>query len=391
MPRVAVRANAILGVSAAVCLAAAACAPAGGSPTAAKPAATQASATQAPAAKATTAKAAGGAADAEMAKYFEGKTITVTVGYNTGGGYDTMARMLAVHMPKHIPGNPKIVVENQAGSDSLVATQAVMRKKADGYSAVVGANFLDDEALGADVPGIELNNPPVILGTAYASWQDRPYFCTRSEVATSWEQFMARGAQNPLTMGMQTRGGWTEYSGTIIKLPVKIVYGYQGGRETQQAMDRKEIEATHWCHPPSIKREFPEWITSKFITPIADFEDNPERHAEFIREGGWPMPKKIEELVQLSDHHKQVLNTWRATSRSGGYLVSLPPGTPENVVTTLRAALKATAEDPGYVADMKQRELIAGFKPGDAMIKEAQDLAAAPDALKTDLKVLTGN
>ena len=43
---------------------------------------------------------------------FEGKVITIVVGYAPGGGYDRMARLLAKHLPKHIPGKPAITVEN---------------------------------------------------------------------------------------------------------------------------------------------------------------------------------------------------------------------------------------------------------------------------------------
>lgn len=327
----------------------------------------------------------------EMARAFAGKTITFTVGYSPGGGYDTMARMLAVHMPRHIPGGPKIIVENQAGSDSLVATQNVMRKKPDGLSAAVGANFLDDEALGVDVAGIDPGNPPVILGTAYASWLDRPYFCTRSDVATTWDEAVARGVQNPITMGMQVRGGWTEFTGTILKLPFKIVYGYKGAKETEQALDRKEIESTHWCHPPSIKREFPEWIPTKFVTPIADFEGNPERHKAFIEEGGWQMPKPIEQLVKMTDRQLKVLEQYRKIGTSGGYLVSIPPGTPDNIATGLRDALKATAEDPAYIQDMKSRNLIAGYRSGQVILQEFQDLRTQPEEIKADLRILAGN
>ncbi len=35
---------------------------------------------------------------AQAASYFGGKTITFTVGYAPGGGYDTYARIVAVHM-----------------------------------------------------------------------------------------------------------------------------------------------------------------------------------------------------------------------------------------------------------------------------------------------------
>ena len=46
------------------------------------------------------------------APYYEGKTVRIIVGFGPGGGYDRMARLLAKHLPKHIPGKPVVLVEN---------------------------------------------------------------------------------------------------------------------------------------------------------------------------------------------------------------------------------------------------------------------------------------
>src|SRR5262249_2313417 len=56
-----------------------------------------------------------------VADFYAGKTVTLTVGYSVGGGYDTYARILARHMGKHIPRNPAVVVQNMPGAGSLKA------------------------------------------------------------------------------------------------------------------------------------------------------------------------------------------------------------------------------------------------------------------------------
>ena len=50
-------------------------------------------------------------AHSATAQSFEGKTITIIVGYKPGGGYDSIARLLAHHLPKHIPGRPTVVAD----------------------------------------------------------------------------------------------------------------------------------------------------------------------------------------------------------------------------------------------------------------------------------------
>jgi len=47
---------------------------------------------------------------AAQTPYYQGKTITIITGSQTGDLYDIYARMIATHMGKHIPGNPSILV-----------------------------------------------------------------------------------------------------------------------------------------------------------------------------------------------------------------------------------------------------------------------------------------
>src|SRR3954464_693548 len=67
--------------------------------------------------------AAAAPAAAQEADFYKGKTINLIVGFTPGGGYDLYARMLARHMPRHIPGNPTIIVENMPSAGSLTAVR----------------------------------------------------------------------------------------------------------------------------------------------------------------------------------------------------------------------------------------------------------------------------
>ena len=69
------------------------------------------------------------------APYYEGKVITMICGLAAGGGYDVWARLVAKHMPKHIPGRPSVVVQNMLGATSIVATNHVYSQvKPDGLT-----------------------------------------------------------------------------------------------------------------------------------------------------------------------------------------------------------------------------------------------------------------
>ena len=47
--------------------------------------------------------------------FYQGKTLRVIVASAAGGGSDIVARLMMRHLPRHIPGNPTIVVENMPG------------------------------------------------------------------------------------------------------------------------------------------------------------------------------------------------------------------------------------------------------------------------------------
>src|SRR5678816_171004 len=82
--------------------------------------------------------------------YFQGKTITIIVGYLAGDGYDIWARLLAAHMGKHIPGNPGIIAQNMPGAGSMIAANNVFNvAKPDGLTmASIGPSLYLDQLIG---------------------------------------------------------------------------------------------------------------------------------------------------------------------------------------------------------------------------------------------------
>ena len=51
-----------------------------------------------------------------ISDFYRNKRVTIIQGSAPGGGYDMYARTLARHLPKHIPGHPRILVQNKPGA-----------------------------------------------------------------------------------------------------------------------------------------------------------------------------------------------------------------------------------------------------------------------------------
>src|SRR3954466_2676869 len=60
--------------------------------------------------------------DSARAQFYKGKTITMIVNYPAGGPTDLEGRIVALHLPAHIPGNPTIVVKNVGGAGGLIGS-----------------------------------------------------------------------------------------------------------------------------------------------------------------------------------------------------------------------------------------------------------------------------
>src|SRR5438045_7322335 len=75
---------------------------------------------------------------AAQADFYSGKSIQLLVGLSAGGGYDAYARMLARHMGRHIPGNPRLIPQNMPGAGSLKAVNYLYNVAPKDGTAIAG-------------------------------------------------------------------------------------------------------------------------------------------------------------------------------------------------------------------------------------------------------------
>src|SRR4051812_17635953 len=66
----------------------------------------------------------GARADA-ISDFYTGKTMTIIVGADSGGGYDAQGRLMSRHIARFIPGNPTVIVQNMPGAGSLTAANQI--------------------------------------------------------------------------------------------------------------------------------------------------------------------------------------------------------------------------------------------------------------------------
>jgi len=78
------------------------------------------------------------------AQLYKGKTVTMIVNYPAGGPTDLEGRIVAHHLPKHIPGSPSIVVKNVGGAGGIIGSNQLGEASPNGErSASLPSTCLD--------------------------------------------------------------------------------------------------------------------------------------------------------------------------------------------------------------------------------------------------------
>src|SRR5687768_4661353 len=180
---------------------------------------------------------------AAHAQYYAGKTITLVVGYKPGGGYDRTARMLARHLPDHIPGKPSIIVQNMPGANSLIAANHMYNvAKPDGLT--IGtfnrnlpiAQLLKVEGVKYDITKFQWVGSAANESTILAIRSDLPY--------KTFDEL--RKAKQPVVIGSTGPGANTHDFPLLLKellgLNFKIVSGYSSSAGIMLAVERKEVD-----------------------------------------------------------------------------------------------------------------------------------------------------
>src|SRR2546426_9635835 len=56
------------------------------------------------------------------AEFFGQKTVKFMITYEPGGSYDLYARLVTIHLPKHLGGHPAMVMQYMPGAGGLLGT-----------------------------------------------------------------------------------------------------------------------------------------------------------------------------------------------------------------------------------------------------------------------------
>ncbi len=310
--------------------------------------------------------------------FYRGKTVRLLVGFSAGGGYDTVARLLARHLPRHIPGNPNVVVENMPGASGLIAANYMFHQapKDGTVLEVFSEPALRDELMKAE--GAQFRAREFTwLGSTQV--QTNLCFARTDSGITSFPDLI--GSSRQLIVGTTGPGSnlhdFPAVLRSALNANIRLVPGYPGSSDVTLAVESGEVNGA--CIPwESIRVSRPQWFSGspQFATILV--QQGAEKHAEL------PNVPLAEELAQ-TEEQRQLIRAATSTLAISKPLIA-PPGVPADRVVVLRQAFDSMMKDPELLRDAENGKIDLSVKSWEQVVAIVDDILKTPPAVADQLK-----
>jgi tripartite-type tricarboxylate transporter receptor subunit TctC len=298
---------------------------------------------------------------AHAADFYQGKTLTLIVGFAPGGGVDTTARVVARHLVRFIPGEPGVVVQNMEGAAGIVAMNYVdKRVVADGLTVTIpGRSWYVEGALKG--PGVAFDVDKLTYIGSPGGVNSALFVRT----ATGVDSISALKSSSKTlifgTLGSTTPTAMVPALLAANGYPIKLISGYVSTARVLLALEQGEIDGFFTVEDSFARRH--DLLDKGIVRPILQTR---------ATHPGMPV---LSDVVPQTQH--ALLMLLEAPEDFGLPLVG-PPGIPSERVAILRKAFLAMAADPQYQADaLKAEQPVGSPITGTKLVSMIQELAKA--------------
>jgi tripartite-type tricarboxylate transporter receptor subunit TctC len=312
--------------------------------------------------------ATGMAAADPVADFYKDKTVTIVVGSDVGGGYDTNARLLSRHIGKFIPGNPTVVVQNRPGGGSITAANYIYNAAPkDGTTIGMVQRGIPLWKLTAQ-PGVQYDPEKYNwIGNMSAEVSVIAVWQANSPVAKVEDLYTKE-----LVVGGSGSGGENETCprllNAVLGTKFKIISGYKSQTEVLLAMERGEVIGNAGLSWPTLKTNKADELKSGKY--------------KVLLQNGLKRDKDLPDVAlslefAKSDADKQALEFY-FTQNTVARPIMAPPGVPAERVAALRAAVQAMAKDQAFKDDAAKLGLDADPMSGEEVQRIVEKLVQTP-------------
>ncbi len=318
------------------------------------------------------------AAAQNPAEFYKGKTISLITSTGVGGTYDVVARLVAHYMPRYIPGNPTIIVQNMPGGGNLLATNYMFNLAPKDGTAIATIHSAMPLQQALDAGGVRYNADQFNwLGSTGA----------QNEVILVWHTAGVKTLQDA-TEKQIVLGGTGAGAGIVILPTVmnnllgtkfKIVTGYRTSEDVNLGMERGEVQARAFGFD-SITSQHPDWIS--------------EHKVAFLVQSGARRDKRLADIPLVTefaknDEQRQIFQLFSSAPALGQPYVA-PPGLPTDRLDVLRKAFSATLSDKDFLADSEKIRFTIDATNADEVTEIVRQTIHAPADIIAKAKAAIG-
>jgi tripartite-type tricarboxylate transporter receptor subunit TctC len=320
---------------------------------------------------------AGACAPASHAQdFYKGKQLQLIVGYEAGNDYDIGARLLARYLPRHLPGQPAIIVQNMPQAAGVVAANHLyIRAPRDGTAlASISRNFPSQAIMGQ--PNIEAD-PRRFIWLGATSFPGRVCVATAAAAVKTPDDLF----KTELIVGSVGTGSSTSIVPTVLNRVLgtkfRLIEGYRGAQDVILAMERGEVHG--------------------LCSSLGQFRT----HEQQIRDGKFRILFRAEETEMadipntpsIYDHAKsdeqRALMRFVFSSTEFGRPYLFPPDVPTDRIALMRKAIAEAVRDPELVAEAQKARLDMTYRPPEHLERLVAKLAeTSPEQLQAIKKIV---
>jgi tripartite-type tricarboxylate transporter receptor subunit TctC len=307
--------------------------------------------------------------------FYKGKQIRLIAGFPPGNDYDLGARLLVKYLPKYIPGQPTIIVQNMPQAASVVAAN-YLYVQAPHDGTVFGSfsrNIINDALTG---------QPNVVVDPRHLVWlgaTSRP-----SRVCARWYTAPVKTPADLFTQEFIVGAAGATSSlailptvfNKVLGTKFRIVEGYQGMGDAMLAMQRGETQGI--CSSYAQFRIGDQLVRDGKVTFLLRAEETPI--AEL------PDVPSIFDYAK-TDGQRQLMR-FVFSSTEFGRPYAFPPEVPADRVQIMRKAVAQAAHDPDLLAEAAGIKMDMTYTPPEHLEQLVAALYKTPPAVVETVKAL---
>ncbi|NYT78450.1 tripartite tricarboxylate transporter substrate binding protein [Alcaligenaceae bacterium] len=269
------------------------------------------------------------------------RPITLVVPFPPGGAVDTLGRIFAESIKAQT--GQTVIVENRAGANGNIGTEAVVRAAADGYTVLIGANGIATNP--AIYPKRSFNEVKDLAQVAYVGYAPLILVVAYDSPFKTFDDLLKAAKAKPGSVSFATSGSGSapHLASELLKLTTKtdmLHVPYKGGSPAKLDLVTGRV-------------------SFMFLNPL---EAVPQVEAHKLRALMVDSDKRIPQLPEVPTAKELGYPDLEAKVWWG---FAVPEATPADVIHTLNGYINNALQDPKVQQKLEQMAIKIGGGPVD--------------------------